>query len=224
MEQQIDQTVNNYLSGLRTGKYSNAILITLLILYGTAIAPKLPPYILQLFDHPVVKLLVFFLITYLSVNASPTVAIITALCVMITVHTLNKVRVDYVISSLVRREKMENLAAMENSEDMSVSDDMSVPDDMSIESQEFQEIQADTALPEAYLEDLQEDNLSGMIEGAPIEPEQISQPEESDCQVSLKYRDSFYPQYVNMDKSVYDAKKSGGSVAGFDHGNNFASV
>lgn len=215
MEQQIDQTVNNYLSGLRTGKYSNAILITLLILYGTAIAPKLPPYVLRFFDHPIAKLLIFFLIAYLSVNVSPTVAIITALCVIVTVHTLNKVRVDQLITSLIRKENMENLAAMEN------SDNMSSPEDMIVG---HQEIQADTVLPDAHLEDLQEDNLSGLIEGAPIESEQMPQAEESDCQISLKYRDSFYPQYVSMDKSVYDAKNAGGSVGGFDHGNNFASV
>ena len=215
MEKQIDQTVNNYMYGLRTGKYSNTILITLLVLYGTVIVPNLPPYVLQFFDHPVAKLLIFFLVAYLSLNVSPTVAIITALCVIVTFHTLNKVRVDQLITSLTTRENMENIAAMENDEDMSSSENMVV---------EQQDIQAVTALPDSHLEELQEDNLSGLIEGAPIESDQMHQADESDCQISLKYRDNFYPQYVSMDKSVYDSKNAGGSVGGFDNGNKFASV
>lgn len=210
-----NRTTNQYLSFLRDGQYTSAIAIILLILYGTAIAPKLPVYILSLFDHPIVKLLMFFLIAYIAARKDPSVAIVAALCVMVTIHTLNQVRFDQLVNSLVKIESMEEPPAQipENGESVP-----SPPEVMQVE----EEIVDDASLNGSQLNELDNDSLASL--GAPIAGDIPPGQDPHACQIKLKYRDSFYPQYVNMDRGVYDAKNSGDSVPGFDHGGSYASV
>jgi hypothetical protein len=89
-------------------EYVNAFLMIILIAYASLAAPRLPENIVRMFDHPLTKLVVFFLIVYLAkYNAG--VAIIAAVAVLITLMTLNKYN--------VQREMMGNLSTMESNLD-----------------------------------------------------------------------------------------------------------
>ena len=59
-----------------------------LIAYASLAAPRLPENIVRMFDHPLTKLVVFFLIVYLAkYNAG--VAIVAAVAVLVTESEVN---------------------------------------------------------------------------------------------------------------------------------------
>ena len=66
----VDRTVTGWFAN----DYVNAAVAVLLIVYSAYGATRLPPYLLRLFDMPLFKMLVFFLIVYLA-RKSPTIAI-----------------------------------------------------------------------------------------------------------------------------------------------------
>jgi len=72
-------------------KYVSAILLVFFILYGSLVAPKLPPSVAKLFDYSLVRLVVFFLIAYLA-SANPTIALVAALAVFITLLALQRLQ------------------------------------------------------------------------------------------------------------------------------------
>ena len=71
---------NNYISG---------ILIILLVVYSSMIAPMLPYQTLKFFDSWIVKLIALFLIVYLSLH-NATVALIASIAVLVSIFALNK--------------------------------------------------------------------------------------------------------------------------------------
>ena len=72
-----DNTVKHYLAFL-DNEYVNAGLFVFLILYASVAAPKLPEYVAKLFDNTAFRLLIFFLIAYIS-QKSPSVAVVAAI-------------------------------------------------------------------------------------------------------------------------------------------------
>jgi hypothetical protein len=97
-----DNKVKNYLSFL-DNDYVSAGLSLFLILYAGMAAPKLPTYVAKLFDNVFVQLLMFFLIVYVS-RKNPTVAIIAAVAVMVSLMTLNKIKFNQEMMSVVNGE------------------------------------------------------------------------------------------------------------------------
>lgn len=85
-----DNTVKNYLSFL-DNEYVSAGLSLFLIVYAGMAAPKLPGYIAKLFDYTLFKLFIFFLIVFVS-RRNPTVAIIAAIAVMVSIMSLNMLK------------------------------------------------------------------------------------------------------------------------------------
>jgi len=85
-----DETVKKYTSFL-DNEYVSAGLSIFLIIYAGMAAPKLPGYVARLFDYTLVKLLMFFLIVYIS-RKNATVAIIAAIAVMVSIMTLNRLK------------------------------------------------------------------------------------------------------------------------------------
>lgn len=88
-----DETVKSSLSFL-DNKYASAILALVLILYASMAAPKLSPSIAKLFDSNWVKLLFFFLIAFYS-KKDPTVAIIAAIAVLVSLQTLSRHKFNF---------------------------------------------------------------------------------------------------------------------------------
>ena len=108
--ERFDSIVKNILSPIDNNEYLSAALPLFLVLYAGLAAPKLPEYIARLFDNPLFKLLIFFLIAYSS-KKNPTVAIIAAVGLMVSLHTLQRYDINRRMVSLVQEE--EQAAAME---------------------------------------------------------------------------------------------------------------
>lgn len=100
---QFDRTVKQYTTWL-DNPYVSGALIVFLIVYAGMAAPRLPSYIANLFDYTAVKLLIFFLIAYLS-KKNATVALIAAIALMISIMTLNKLKFGEEMMEVVHGEK-----------------------------------------------------------------------------------------------------------------------
>lgn len=85
-----DETIKNMFSFL-DNKYVYAGVYLFLMLYASLVAPKLPSYIVKIFDNLFVKLLFFFLIVYVIVR-NPTVAIVATISVMVILLIINNIK------------------------------------------------------------------------------------------------------------------------------------
>ena len=98
----VDESVSKSLSFL-DNEYVNAGLSLFLILYAGMVAPKLPNFLVNLFDNYIFKLLAFFLIVYLS-KKDVTLAIIAAVAVMVSIMALNKIKLNENMASVMSEE------------------------------------------------------------------------------------------------------------------------
>ncbi|AYV78282.1 MAG: hypothetical protein Edafosvirus8_32 [Edafosvirus sp.] len=127
-----DNTVKNSLSFL-DNEYVSSALTIFLIVYASMVAPKLPNSIVKLFDYTLVKLLMFFLIAYVF-RKNPTVAIIAAVGLLISLMTLNRYKVNKEIMAIVKKktkdmdEINDNVILMQN--DIDNGDSMHVKNKM----------------------------------------------------------------------------------------------
>lgn len=104
--QKFDDVVKPYLTFLNN-QYVSAVLYIILIVYASLAAPRLPHNIAKLFDNPVVKLVLFFLIVYLAKHDA-TIAIIASVGVLISLMTLNRYTANSEMMSIVSRDNMIN--------------------------------------------------------------------------------------------------------------------
>ena len=82
-----DDLVNNNLR--IENKYVLGAVSLCLILYSFMAAPKLPEYIAKLFDHTLFKLLILFLILFITLKFDPSTSLIVAVGVSVIILTLN---------------------------------------------------------------------------------------------------------------------------------------
>lgn len=85
---QMSSFVNKGVNLMNNNKILSSILAMFLVLYAAMAAPKLPKNIVKMFDNVVVKLVYMFLMAYL-VSKNPSVAIISAVGLLITIQTLS---------------------------------------------------------------------------------------------------------------------------------------
>jgi len=97
-----DDTVKQYLSFL-DNEYVSASLSLFLLLYASLAAPKLPKFIAQLFDYKLFKLFIFFLIVFVA-RKNPTIAIIAAIAVIVSLETLNRYKINDHMMNIVQLE------------------------------------------------------------------------------------------------------------------------
>jgi hypothetical protein len=112
-----DKTVSGYL-GFLDNEYIQAGLALFLILYAGIIAPKLSPGVLEMFDNIFVKILAFFLIVLIS-KKSPTIALIAAVAVIVTLMIANN---QIVIKTIVRQEQFSSINPSDNDDGYTVND------------------------------------------------------------------------------------------------------
>ena len=200
-----DNTVKGWLSFIDDNEYVTAALTIFLIVYASYAAPKLPPYILKLFDNPLFKLLIFFLIVY-TAKKNPTVAIIAAVAFMVTIHALNKLKLDQMMMALVCKEKehMANIQEHEMEQEM-----------MPGFANEF--AMEEIVRPEFIIPEGAPGGIQTEIKGQPLD-------DHTKCDKKSQYRNSFYPQYVNMKPDAYMARYTGNEVNGFDSNAAYASI
>ncbi len=187
--EQFDRVVNRYLSVLNNNEYVSAGLALFLVLYAGLAAPQLPESVARLFDNPFFKLLIFFLIAYSS-KQNPTVAIIAAVGVMVSLMTLNRYKVNRGLVNIVQAEE----AAMANANPNNVGAEAPLPEELVL--------------------------MEGAGSKANVPSEVLS--ELDGCVRNANWRNSFYPQYVNMKPDAYMARYSGNAVSGFDSTANYA--
>jgi hypothetical protein len=85
----LNQTLNVLLKPLKSNDIGMSLLKLSLVLYGGLAAPSLPPQFKQLFDNPVVKTSIFFLILYVN-QKDPRTALISIMAFMTSIRFLNK--------------------------------------------------------------------------------------------------------------------------------------
>jgi hypothetical protein len=85
---QMSNHVNKTLDFVNNNKILSSVLGMLLVLYAAMAAPKLPKYVVKVFDNTFFKLGYMFMIAYLATK-DPSVAIITATALLITLQTLS---------------------------------------------------------------------------------------------------------------------------------------
>lgn len=204
ISEQFDNTVNGWLSFVDSNEYVSAALSLFLIVYAAYAAPKLPGYILRLFDNPLFKLVLFFLIVY-TAKRNPTVAIVAAIGLMVTLHALNKLKLDHMMMTLMSHNKPAMQEEMTHEE---------MRDHMSMEETAMEEMSVPA---EAMAHGIQEE-VNGE-EKLPMPPTPGTQ-----CTKRLNYKNNFYPQYVNMKPTAYQARYTGNEVNGFDPNSGYASI
>jgi hypothetical protein len=94
-----DNTVKKYTTFL-DNEYVSAGLTIFLIVYASMAAPKLPNSIAKLFDNTFVKLLMFFMIVYIS-KRNATLAIVASIAVMVSLMSLNKLKIGKEMMTVV---------------------------------------------------------------------------------------------------------------------------
>lgn len=85
--------ISNKIDNLFNNKYFFSTLSLFLVMYGGLAAPKLPMYVTKYFDMPIVRVLIFFLIAYMSTK-NQSLALITAVGLIITLQTLSKQKMN----------------------------------------------------------------------------------------------------------------------------------
>jgi hypothetical protein len=86
-----DSSVNNLMANIDGNEYLASALALFLIIYAGLAAPKLPSYIARLFDNAIFRFVLLFLVAY-SANKNPTVAVIAAVALIVSIMTLNRLK------------------------------------------------------------------------------------------------------------------------------------
>jgi hypothetical protein len=97
-----DNTVKRYTRWL-DNEYVAGALTVFLIAYAGIAAPKLPSYIVKWFDYTLVKVVLFFLIVYLS-KRNATVALVAAIALIVSIMALDKVKFGEEMMEVVKSE------------------------------------------------------------------------------------------------------------------------
>lgn len=193
MEQKFDTIINNFDRSAQNwlsfldNEYVSSALIIFLIVYATLAAPKLPDYILRLFDYTIVKLVLFFLIAYIA-QKNASVAIVAAIGLLVTIIALNKLKLNETVGRI-----------MGNSEPMS-----SVSYGIYDQSFDSDTMTADVS------------PCDSVTASCPID--------KPACEKKVRFRDNFYPQYVNLNPDVYESKKTTETVSGFDPSDKYSAL
>ena len=104
--EKFNTTVNSWLSIFDKNPYASTILTVVLALYAAMAAPRLPPKMAELLDNPIVKVLFIFLLGW-TANKNPSVALIAAIALMITMHTISRYQIDKRVMDIIRGTQME---------------------------------------------------------------------------------------------------------------------
>lgn len=203
-----DTSVNRFMSRIDNNEYLSSALTLFLILYAGLAAPKLPEGIARLFDNIFFKVLVLFLIAY-TARKEPTVAIVAAVGLMVSLHTLNRIKFFNSVNNMVRAEE-----GMEAELEAAVAEAEGIPQELAVEEAS---IMPEAVIPEEALQELQEGPAPLPEEGV----EQEGRPNgmafgQAGCTRTGNFRNSFYPQYVNMKPDSYMARYTGNDVGGYD--------
>ncbi len=102
-----DSLVNNNLGWVHENKYVLPVLSLILGLYAALARPKLPKFIEKLFENPIFRLVMISYIIYRG-NNDPQLAVMIAATFLITIHMINKRKVNEITSKEYKKLELEN--------------------------------------------------------------------------------------------------------------------
>jgi hypothetical protein len=111
---QVNGTVNDGLQAINGNRIASVVLGLFLALYASLAAPNLPSSVTKIFKNPFFKLGFMFLIAYMATKDT-SVAIITAVALLVTLQTLSAHETTDAVVSVVNSKinsKIENFAAI----------------------------------------------------------------------------------------------------------------
>ena len=179
------EEIKTFMTTVNENKYVSSAISLFLILYAGLAAPKLPRKFAKIFENPIVKLIIFFLIAY-TARKDPNVAIIAAVGLMVSLYTLSRYNFDDKIIKYLDTEYdyYKKKLLRENMKDVS--------------KPQYQ---------------VSEEDLQQMSSNV------------NSCVKTAKYRNKFYPQYVDMKPEIaYEARYSGDTVQGYDDTPGYSSL
>ena len=83
------ETIDNALSTVFRNKYSSTLITMFLVFYSGLAAPKLPNFVVGLFENPIFRILILSLIVY-NGNRDPQFAIMIAVGFTVTMNIISK--------------------------------------------------------------------------------------------------------------------------------------
>ena len=90
--------ISNSLSIIKENKYILMGLIITLSLYSSQWVTNLPENFLDIFDNPIVKFIIFIIISYVSID-SPAIGIIINIAVLVTLQVSSNIKIRKEINS-----------------------------------------------------------------------------------------------------------------------------
>ena len=131
--------VDSTMSSLFSNKYSSAVITLFLVLYGGLAAPKLPKFVVQLFDNAVFRILILSLIVYKG-NRDPKFAIMIGVAFTVTLNVISKQKFlegfeDYIEDFTATDDSLDDdLSGDDDSQADSDGDDDGDDDDADVDS------------------------------------------------------------------------------------------
>jgi hypothetical protein len=90
---QFDSIINQNIGWIHKNQYTLPILSLFLAVYVALARPKLPNFVTKLFENPVFRFIMIAYIMYRG-NRDPQLSLMIAAAFLITMHMINKQRVD----------------------------------------------------------------------------------------------------------------------------------
>lgn len=79
------QPLNNFLRN----EYVTAVVALFVVLYASNVAPRLPDVVMDLFNNPIFRVFVLFLVAYIA-NKNPAIALLVAIAFVVTLNVINR--------------------------------------------------------------------------------------------------------------------------------------
>ena len=79
------QPLNNFLRN----EYVTGVVALFVVLYASNVAPRLPDVVIDLFNNPIFRVFVLFLVAYVA-NKNPAVALLVSIAFVVTLNVINR--------------------------------------------------------------------------------------------------------------------------------------
>lgn len=243
----VSNEFNNYMINLASSVNKNETVIfgTLLILviYSVILIRLLPTWILEVFDNFIIQFIVTVFIVYLSI-ANPTIGLLCGIALLLTISTINK---NKIMKMSKINENMENIK--QEIEQLGQPGQPGQPSQTEIDRENIKKY----LLEPKYLlnteQHINEEQLCGLRtpindnyeilkkQHTVINPTDVEHIQKENVdkdimylneiekrELHMKYKNQFYPQYVDSDMSVYSEKDNAESIGAYEADDRYASI
>jgi len=194
MFNKMDSSFNNMIEKIKNNEYATMAIAVALIVFSAYIAPRLPGNVIELFDNPIIKLLIFLIVAF-AAKKNPTIGIVLAVSLMVILHMSSQRKIEKKINDVVMQAKKENMTA----------------EISAMQNQDLQTIQ-NMGPQNMGAQNLGQAQVAPSVTMQPQAAQQImteSKPAPSgQCEQKMNYRDQNYHQYVDLSDN-YNIRSNG---------------